>query len=64
MQVALRVIRLESLMAKKKNHLKNTAVVAPTGRKKKEKQPTQVDDYIMMMVMGPTGKLRMEKQYK
>ena len=49
-------------MAKKKPHLRNQAAAAPTKKKRKEKGKTQVHPYQMVMVVGPTGKKRMEKR--
>ncbi len=66
MQVALLAIKLEIIMAqKRKPHLKNgTGVGAGTPKKRKEKGETQVHPFTMVMVVGPTGKKRMEKRYK
>ena len=49
-------------MAKKKPHLRNNKQAEPVKRKKKEKGKTQVHPYTMVMVVGPTGKKRMEKR--
>lgn len=49
-------------MAKKKPHLRNNRVAEVTKRKKKEKGETQVHPFQMVMVVGPTGKKRMEKR--
>lgn len=46
---------------KRKPHLNNTAAPA-SKRKRKEKGETQVHPFESVMVMGPTGKLRMEKR--
>ena len=46
---------------KRKPHLKNGPADTPK-RKRKEKGKTQVHDFVSVMVMGPTGKLRMEKR--
>lgn len=46
---------------KRKPHLNNSA--APVSkRKRKDPQPTQVHNFVSVMVMGPTGKMRMEKR--
>ena len=51
-------------MAKKKPHLRNSAQAPAASRKRKEKGKTQEHPYTMVMVVGPTGKKRMEKRYK
>lgn len=48
---------------KRKPHLRNsTGMPAGSGKKRKEKQKTQKPAMQSIMVMGPTGKLRMEKR--
>lgn len=47
-------------MAKKKRR-KLASAPEVVKRKRKEKGETQVHSYRSVMVMGPTGKLRMEK---
>ena len=51
-------------MGKKKTKPAAAAPSSASARKKKEKGKTQVHPYTMMMVIGPTGKKRMEKRYK
>lgn len=47
---------------KKKPHLKNRPGADVTKKKRKEKGKTQKTDMESVMVMGPTGKTRMEKR--
>lgn len=49
---------------KRKPHLKTGLPMATSKRKRKDSNPTQVHPFEMVMVMGPTGKLRMEKRPK
>lgn len=49
---------------KRKPHLKNGTGAASAGsaKKRKEKGETQKHPFQMVMVVGPTGKKRMEKR--
>lgn len=47
---------------KKKPHLKNKSSVDAGKKKRKEKGKTQKPPMQSVMIMGPTGKTRMEKR--
>lgn len=49
-------------MAKKNMKAKAAPITSSSKRKRKDSNPTQVHPFQMVMVMGPTGKLRMEKR--
>lgn len=69
----MRVIKLKQIIApvvkgvsmgrqKRKPHLKASSGSAGSTKKRKEKQKTQKPKMQSVMVMGPTGKLRMEQR--
>lgn len=47
---------------KRKPHLKAGTGAGASPKKRKEKGKTQVHDFQSVMVVGPTGKKRMEKR--
>ena len=59
MKYAIKLIG--DLMAKKNMKAKQ-AQPTTAKRKRKDSNPTQVHPFQMVMIMGPTGKKRMEKR--